>query len=529
MEPGGARFSGASVRVAMTNSVFRFYISSTFRDLSGQRQRIRDFLVDNENLPIETVSASADPVLEQCLSDVESCDAMILLVANSYGTLIDTPDGLRRSVTHCEFLHARSNQLPVLAFVLDYVKPPEDQTEEQLEGLRILASQLEDLQQIPSRVPEAESLGFKVSTAVNKQLKKFRAAQITSSEGGDSSFGLPIKATEARSGASLITSEIYLQVQLKPKGDWASNLLLTPEVFVHSSDPDRGGWKALPEADPEPMENVKVADLADHLRELGEQAEQGVFACGFTGFDRLVLELLLPSELLAECLGRQSAADALRQALCDLDMPYLVRSLDRAETCKRAPSYSNRLRNHWNQAHGSKPRLLACSRWPIITADAAAGVHGIRPFRNTLQEPDGEVTAFVGLVDCPDDRQHIGAILKVLFSSPLPVVLLWLADGSERSLRWSRASELLARSLPALPEAAFGNQPAAGTALHCLDLPAKPWCSLEAALQRKHLLGANKLWVDHAMLVVDCPERWPARLSADPRAAPLQVRRASAS
>ena len=511
----------------MINSVFKFYISSTFRDLSDQRRKIRDFLVDNENLPIETVSASSDPTLQQCLSDVQSCDAMILLVANSYGTLVDAPDGSRRSITHCEFLHARNKQLPVLAFVLEYVDPPENQTEEQLKGLQNLLSDLGDLDQIPSRVKVAESLGFEVSKAVYKQLKKFRAARLASSGSGDSDFGIPIKQSEACSGLSLITGEIFLQVQLKPKGDWASNLLLISEVFVRSSASDGEAWKPLPEADPEPLESVKVAELAQYLRELGEQAEQGVFACGFTGFDRLVMELLFPSELLAECFGRQSAADALRQVLCDLDMPYLVRSLDRAETCKRAPSRSNRLRNHWNQAHGAKPRLLACSRWPSITVDAAAGLDSIRPFKNALQEPDGEATAFVGLVDCPDDRQHIGAILKVLFSSPLPVVLLWLADGAERSLRWSRASELLARALPALPEAAFGNEPAAGTSLHCLDLPAKPWCSLEAALQRKHLLGASKFWVDHAMLVVDCPERWPARLSADTRAAPLQLRRAS--
>lgn len=516
----------------MTNPVFRYYISSTFRDLSGHRKIICDYLVANETLPIETVSASANPVLQQCLSDVEECDAMILLVANSYGTLVDAPDGKRRSITHCEFLHACSKRLPVLAFVLEYVNPPEDQTEEQLEGLSSLLKDLEEgLERIPSKVKNDQLLGFEVLTAVNKQLKKFMAAQITSIGSSEADFCIPIRASEARLGSSLITSEIFLQVQLKPKGDWASNLLLIPEVFVPSSDSAGGAWKSLPEADPEPLENIRIAALAEHLRELGEEAEQRVFACGLKGFDRLVMELLFPSELLAECLARQATADALRQALCDLDMPYLVRSLDRAEICKRAPSHSNRLRNHWNHAHGLQPRLLACSRWPNIAADAAVGVDGIRPFKHTLQDPDGDVTAFVSLVDCPDDRQHIGAILKVLFSSPLPVVLLWLADGSERSLRWSRASELLARSLPALPEAAFGNEPAAGTALHCLDLPlpTKPWCSLEAALQRKHLLGASKLWVDHAMLVVDCPERWPARLSADPRAAPLQVRRASTS
>ena len=247
------------------------------------------------------------------------------------------------------------------------------------------------------------------------------------------------------------------------------------------------------------------------------------------------MELLLPTELLAECLGRQSAAEALRQAFCDLDMPYLVRSLDRAETCKRAPSHSNRLRNHWNHAHGPQPRLLACSRWPAASSPDDPLAPGLRPFTNRLQEPDGEkpegkTTAFVGLVDCPDDKRHIGALLKAIFSSPLPVVLLWRADGADRSLRWTRAGELLSRdNLPALPEAAFGTEPAEGAALHVLDLAAKPWCSLEAALQRKRLLGASKLWVDHALLVVDCPQRWPARLSADPRAAPLRLRRASSS
>ena len=514
----------------MKHSVFKFYISSTFRDLSGQRQKIRDYLVDNQNLPIETVSASADPVLEQCLRDVEQCDAMILLVANSYGTVIDAPDGQRRSITHCEFLHARSRQMPVLAFVLEYVNPADEQTPKQLEGLRILKGELADLSQIPSRVKEAECLGFTVATAVSNQLTKFRAAQIAGSADGHPGFEIPMAAAEAASLAtSTISTEIYLQVQLKPKGDWASNFVLIPEVFVRSSESDQGEWKSLPEADPERLENVKLAELSTHLMDLNERAQQGVFACGLKSFERLVLELLLPSELLAECLCHQSAGDALRHALGDLDLPYLVRSLDRAETCQRAPSHSNRLRSHWNHAHGSQPRLLACSRWPHAMANDASGADAIRPFKNFLQEPQGEVSALVGLVDCPADRLHIGEILKAIFSSPLPVVLLWFADGADRSLRWSRAGELLNRDLPALPEAAFVNQPPAGSDLHVLNLPAKPWCSLEAALQRKHLLGASKVWVDHAMLVIDCPHRWPARLIADPRAAPLRLRRTSTS
>jgi len=517
----------------MQNSAFRFYLSSTFKDLSGQRQKIRDFLVDNENLPVETVSASADPVLEQCLRDVESCDAMILLVANSYGTVIDAPDGKRRSITHCEFIHARTRKkpLPVLAFFLDYVEPSEEQTEEQKNGLRGLQGELSNLQLIPARVSEAESLGFKVATAVVNQLKKFTEAPFTGSDRDNSAFEIPMKTAAAqRLVPSTGSTEIYLQVQVKPKGKRADNFLLSPEVFVRSSNPDAGPWQALPEADPEPVENVQAADLAAQLRELGDQAEQGVFASGWTGFDRLVMELLLPTELLVECLGHESAAEALRQALRDLDRPYLVRSLDRAEACKRAPSRSNRLHNHWNHAHGVRPQLLACSRWPAASSPDAALAPELRPFMNRLQEPDsekpeGNTTALVALADCPDDRPHLGAILKAIFDSPLPVVLLWRGDGADRLLRWTRAGELLARALPALPEVAFGTESADGAALHALDLAPHPWCSLEAALRRTHLLGAKKLWVDHALLVVDCPQRWPARLSTNPRAAPLRLRR----
>lgn len=515
----------------MNKPITKIYISSTFRDLQGQRAELREYLVKVGQLPVETVVASSTPVLSKCLADVEACDVLILLIANSYGTLEEGDDGVLRSITHHEFRHAERKGKPVLAFFLDYVDPPEEQTAQQLEKLNSFKAEVRNLDRITSCIDNDRRLLGEVLSAVFKHLQAGSAAMCSDAAGDMFSLELPQKSVPQRHLKSTASStEIYLQVQVKPKGKRAGNFLLTPEVFVRSSNPDAGPWQALPEADPEPVENVQAADLAAQLRELGDQAEQGVFASGWTGFEWLVMELLLPTELLVECLGHESAAEALRQALRDLDRPYLVRSLDRAEACKRAPSRSNRLRNHWNHAHGVRPQLLACSRWPAASSPDAALAPELRPFMNRLQVPDsekpeGNTTALVGLADCPDDRPHLGAILKAIFDSPLPVVLLWRGDGADRSLRWTRAGELLARALPALPEDAFGTESADGAALHALDLAPHPWCSLEAALRRTHLLGAKKLWVDHALLVVDCPQRWPARLSTNPRAAPLRLRR----
>lgn len=514
-----------------SNTVFTFYISSTFRDLQGQRRLIGDYLVNTGLLHVQTLSASADPVLKQCLKDVESCDALILLVANSYGTIVDCPDGKRRSITHCEFLHAREKGKPVLAFFLTYVPPAEEQTSEQEVGLQELIKQLKSLDLLPSAVTERDDLGFEVAAAIQKQVIKLRQAQIaqapdTSSKQANSTTDFFDKASSA---------EIYLQVQLTPRGKRLGNFILIPEVFVRSADYRGGESIALPGANPDRLDNVKVDDLADRLRRLGESAQQNLLCLqrdatreSETKFYNLVFELLLPNELLAECISQNPAADGLLQVFRNFNKPYLLRSLERAEKHKKDSVDFNRLSEHWLHANGTQPQLLACSRWPAVTSADTSIDDDIRTFQLSLEYPTGEPIAFVGLMDCPNDRQHIGAILKVVFDSPLPVVLFWLSDGADLRLRWTRAGEILARALPDFPEADFLN--AAAGDVPSFQLPEKqPWCTLKTAQKRIELIRTKQVWVDQAILVVDCPQRWPARVNAAARAAPMQVRRSRRS
>jgi hypothetical protein len=110
----------------------RIYISSTFRDLGEERKLISDCLVNFEQLPIQTTLASPDPVLVRCWDHVDSCDVMILLVGSSYGTMVPGLDGVRRSVTHHEFLRFHENGKPVLGFNLSYI-PGKDPAESRID------------------------------------------------------------------------------------------------------------------------------------------------------------------------------------------------------------------------------------------------------------------------------------------------------------------------------------------------------------------------------------------------------------
>lgn len=526
----------------MMQRTLRFYVSSTFRDLEDERTLVAEYLVKNEQLPIQTILASADPVVEQCLADVESCHVMILLVASSYGTIVSY-NGTSLSVTHHEFLHARSRGIPVLAFDLAYLNSPDPLAPDQRDGLRGLKAQIAELERIPASVPRKEKLLGEVLSAVQKEIRKHQAAPLfAASAQGFCADPIPSRAAReaplaAEGGAS---TEMYLQVQLKPRVD---RFDLIPEVFLPA--PGGGGWQLCSEADPQPCEGVPKQELVEIIGDLCEQAQEALQVLQAQealpwlrrdGIDLVVIELLLPAEVLVPLLVEEAdkspmtvdLRDVLR-ALSRLNYPYLIRSLDRAEKCKQAPvQVANRLKTHWQHASGQQPQLLACSRWP---ASSASQNHpeSLLPFRNALQSPAGAPTALVGLPSCPADRRYAGELLLAILSSPFPVVLLWQADAADLVSRWARASELLGRALPDLPAKALMPEAEDGHRLHAFDLPPQPWCSRAMAQRRQRLLGAERHWIDQAVLLIDCPERWPKRITpASPRASGrYQLRRAT--
>jgi hypothetical protein len=518
----------------MRQKTLRFYLSSTFSDLGEERKLISDWLVNSEQLPVQTRSASPDPVLKKCLADVDSCDVMILLVASSYGTIVPGPDGVRRSVTHHEFLRARETGKPILVFDLSYVPSAETQTEEQQQGLQALRREMTNLERIAAPAASQVLLVGEVSAAVHKFMKKRQADELAAL-GGTGALALPLPSQRAVPVAPPSkplppqAREMYLQVQLQPMAE-AFNLI--PELFLPCGE---GGWQGCSDADLEPLQAVAGDQLVDALHALCEEAQIRLHSCqaseAMDQIDAVVIELLLTTELLAVCLSQPEAGHQLAQTLArlsQLNMPYMIRSLARAES-SRLPVRANQLRNHWHHAVAERPRLLACSGWPLAASAHGDSAKRSCPFQSGLLSPDGAVAALVALLPCPDDLLHTGELLQAMLRSPLPVLLLWQGDGADPALRWARATSLLERTLPALPEPALNPDRAGGRFLHTLDLPAGSWCSRAAAVRRQRLVADQNLWVDQAVLLVDCPERWPTRLppARPPSAGRLQLRRAS--
>jgi hypothetical protein len=496
----------------MTGKILKFYISSTFKDLKEERKLLAEYLTKNLQLPIRTELASSDPVLERCLADVEACDTMILLVASSYGTIVEGPDGERLSITHREFLHATKKGKPVLAFELTYVPAPSPPlTAEEEEGLRTLKGQIRDLRRISARVSTSICYGFEVLSAVRQHIESRQKADLSpGAEAGGLQLDPPLlqPSPPTPTPSPSRSTEIYLHIQVLPRGP---RFHLIPEVFVPR--PDGGGWESWPEADPEPREGVAPGGLPASLEELCIEAQAALPLAVAQAIDQVVMELFLPTEVLAACLSGQASMARLRQALNALSLlpyPYVIRSLERAENGRRAPVRVNQLRTQWGLASSPGARLLACARWPEASVEGDPA-HGLRPFRACLQS-QRDATALLGLADCPADRLHTGQLLQGILASPLPVVLLWHADGGDPPERWAQTAELLNRPLPALPLEAL-DPPAAGPPLP-LPLPPGPWCSRAAAERRPQLLGGGRMWVDQAVLLIDCPERWPTRLTA---------------
>lgn len=496
---------------------YKIYLSSTYSDLAEERKVILSHLRREGVLPIQTELASAEPVLERCLKDVEKCDALILLVSASYGTIKENANGEEYSITHHEYLHARRTlKIPVLVFDLDYVCPPADISDQQRKGLRQLRDDIHDLNITVCKVPSQYDLGVFVQDSVRQHLKQIKAEAWNSSP-NEQKFAIPTPASSnvsARAPAPAVSPsrEMYLQVQLKPS---AGCFHLIPEVFLPA--PGDGGWQPFRDANPQPRDAVPVPDLVATLDKLCEEAQDCLPNEIVGEIEEVVIELFLPDEELTALLVGGSDAAVLPD-LTRLDYPFTLRSLSRAEKFSKARILANKLDAHWRHSLDPKASLLACTRWPSPTLNDNFR-HALQAHRPGVsdQEPKAAVTAFVALLLCPAEREVTGDLLQSILRSPLPVVLLWQKDDkddTDLSDRWSRTSALLERQLPALPMAS-AEGPADSHLLHPVQLPPGPWCSWSAARRRKSLLGDSQRWVHQAVLLVDCPHRWPRLVAPD--------------
>ena len=108
----------------MPETVFRILLSSTFSDLEHHRARVREMIdrLQQASVAMETFGAQPSSPLETCRSQVERCDALIVIVGHRCGWIPEAgehgADGAK-SITRLEVEWALEAGKPVYAYLVD--------------------------------------------------------------------------------------------------------------------------------------------------------------------------------------------------------------------------------------------------------------------------------------------------------------------------------------------------------------------------------------------------------------------------
>lgn len=101
----------------------KVFISSTIEDLEQYRQAAIDASIKAKFFPVMLESFAAEgknPPLKECLSKVQECDVLIVIVAYKYGWIpADQPKKQNKSITWLECEQAYKDGKEILAFVID--------------------------------------------------------------------------------------------------------------------------------------------------------------------------------------------------------------------------------------------------------------------------------------------------------------------------------------------------------------------------------------------------------------------------
>lgn len=108
----------------MLDKKYQIFISSTYEDLKEERRMIQDAILSMCHFPIgmEMFSAGDEEQWEIIKDTIDSSDYYVLIIAHRYGS--KTIEGI--SYTEKEYQYAKSNKIPILAFIINdevLVKP----------------------------------------------------------------------------------------------------------------------------------------------------------------------------------------------------------------------------------------------------------------------------------------------------------------------------------------------------------------------------------------------------------------------
>lgn len=120
----------------------KVFISSTYKDLVGERKAVEETIIRAGDFPVgmEAFPAADEEQLEFIKSLIDECDFYVLIIAGKYGSLSE--DG--RSYTEAEFDYAVSTGVPILVMLRDELSSLSlDKSEDNEQNRNLLAAFIE--------------------------------------------------------------------------------------------------------------------------------------------------------------------------------------------------------------------------------------------------------------------------------------------------------------------------------------------------------------------------------------------------
>lgn len=156
---------------------YQIFISSTYKDLIPEREKVRDVVLSMYHFPIgmEMFNAADEEQWEIIRETIDSSDYYVLILGKRYGSTIPPgkPDA-GMSYTEKEFRYAVSRGIPVLAFI----KKDSAVTADKMDTAPTLIAKLQALVNEITGSREADwftnvdELGLKVTLALHKQMDR---------------------------------------------------------------------------------------------------------------------------------------------------------------------------------------------------------------------------------------------------------------------------------------------------------------------------------------------------------------------
>ena len=152
---------------------YQIFISSTYKDLVEERNKVRDVILSMYHFPIgmEMFNAADEEQWEIIKETIDSSDYYILIIGKRYGTVIQDGPDAGISYTEKEFKYAKSVGVPVLAFIKNDKAVTSDKMDlepEKIEKLNKFLEIVKDKREV-DWFGTVDELGTKVTLALYKQ------------------------------------------------------------------------------------------------------------------------------------------------------------------------------------------------------------------------------------------------------------------------------------------------------------------------------------------------------------------------